>query len=139
MIATDNYNLEVEIRLRELRDFKDRHIQQTEVQLPAPPMPTGSQEGQRSASGEVLQASAQTVIVTSNASQYHRLQKLELSSFDEDVLKWQSFLDSSETTVHLNVNLTDVQRFSYLKSQLESDAARTIDSFALLKPAMRVP
>lgn len=102
-------------------------------------MPTGSQEGQRSASGEVLQASAQTVIVTSNASQYHRLQKLELSSFDGDVLKWQSFLDSSETTVHLNVNLTDVQRFSYLKSQLESDAARTIDSFALLKPAMRVP
>ena len=33
--------------------------------------------------------------------------------------------------MHLNINLTDVQKFSYLKSLLESDAARMVDGFAL--------
>ena len=68
---------------------------------------------------------------SSSSSQYHRLPKLSLPTFNGDILQWQTFWDSFESTIHLNVNLTDVQKFSYLKSQLESDAARTIDSFAL--------
>ena len=55
---------------------------------------------------------------SSSPSQYHRLPKLSLPTFNGDILQWQTFWDSFESTIHLNVNLTDVQKFSYLKSQL---------------------
>ncbi|XP_060568771.1 uncharacterized protein LOC132727352 [Ruditapes philippinarum] len=67
----------------------------------------------------------------SASAQYHRLPKLSLPKFNGDILSWQTFWDSFESTVHLNCNLTDVQKFSYLKSQLEGEANRTIDGFAL--------
>ena len=66
-----------------------------------------------------------------NSANYYRLPKLTLPTFNGDVQTWQTFWDSFESTVHQNINLTDVQRFSYLKSQLEETAARTIDGFAL--------
>ena len=66
-----------------------------------------------------------------NSANYYRLPKLTLPTFNGDVQTWQTFWDSFESTVHQNINLTDVQRFSYLKSQLEEEAARTIDGFAL--------
>ena len=36
-----------------------------------------------------------------------------------------------KSTVHLNVNLTDVQKFSYLRFLLECNKAKTIDGFPL--------
>ena len=56
-----------------------------------------------------------------------------MPSFSGDILQWQSFWDSYESTiyVHSNVNLTDVQKFTYLKSQLEGSAASVIEGFAM--------
>ncbi|XP_071127724.1 uncharacterized protein [Mytilus edulis] len=51
--------------------------------------------------------------------------------FNGEILTWQTFWDSFESSVHYNVTLTDVQKFSYLKSQLVNDAARTIDGLPL--------
>ena len=68
---------------------------------------------------------------TLNSASYHRLPKLTLPTFNGDVQTWQTFWDSFESTVHQNINLTNVQRFSYLKSQLEGETARTIDGFAV--------
>ena len=68
---------------------------------------------------------------TLNSASYHRLPKLTLPTFNGDVQAWQTFWDLFESTVHQNINLTDVQRFSYLKSQLEGEAACTKDGFAL--------
>ena len=68
---------------------------------------------------------------TLNSAHYQRLPKLTLPNFDGDVQTWQTFWDSFESTVHQNSNLTDVERFSYLKSQLEGEVARTINGFAL--------
>jgi hypothetical protein len=56
---------------------------------------------------------------------------MSLPSFSGDILQWQSFWDSYESTIHTNVNLTDVQKFTYLKSQLEGNAARVIEGFAM--------
>lgn len=46
-------------------------------------------------------------------------------------LQWQGFWDSFESSVHLNISLTDVQKFNYLKSQVEGVAASAIDGFAI--------
>ena len=55
---------------------------------------------------------------TLNSASYHRLPKLTLPHLNGDVQTWQTFWDSLKSTVPQNINLTDVQRFSYLKSQL---------------------
>ncbi|XP_063447017.1 uncharacterized protein LOC134726541 [Mytilus trossulus] len=67
----------------------------------------------------------------SNSSQNHRLPKLDLPHFDGEILQWQTFWDSYESTIHFNSTLTEIQKFSYLKAQLHGHAAQTIEGFAL--------
>ncbi|XP_060591844.1 uncharacterized protein LOC132746639 [Ruditapes philippinarum] len=62
---------------------------------------------------------------------HHKLPTISMPTFSGDLLTYQTFWDSFESSVHNNPSLTDVQKFSYLKSLLEGDAARTIDGFAL--------
>lgn len=57
-----------------------------------------------------------------SSSIYHRLPKLDLPVFEGDVLEWQSFWDSYESAIHTNQSLSDVQRFTYLKSLLKYKA-----------------
>lgn len=59
-------------------------------------------------------------------SQLHRLPKLTLLIFDCDILKRQSFWDTIESAIHLNL---DVHRFIYLKSQLECEAVNFIQIY----------
>ena len=68
---------------------------------------------------------------STTSSQNHRLPKLDLPYFNGDVLQWQTFWDSYESTIHYNSSLTDIQKFSYLKAQLQSNAAQAIEGFAL--------
>ena len=56
---------------------------------------------------------------------------MALPSFSGDILQWQPFWDSYESKIHANTNLTDVQKFTYLKSQLEGSAASVIEGFAM--------
>ncbi|KAH3699477.1 hypothetical protein DPMN_074433 [Dreissena polymorpha] len=42
----------------------------------------------------------------SNSSHYHRLPKLSLPTFNGDILQWQTFWDSFETTVNLKIYRT---------------------------------
>ena len=62
---------------------------------------------------------------------FHQLPKLSLPTFSGDVLAWQAFWDSYESAIHHNTCLTDVQKFNYLKTMLEGEAARTIQGFSL--------
>ena len=54
----------------------------------------------------------------SNSSQNHRLPKLDLPHLDEDILQWQTFWDSYESTINFNSNFTEIQKFSYVKAKL---------------------
>ena len=60
-----------------------------------------------------------------------RLPKLTLPTFYGDPLTWQTFWDSFYVTIHANPNLSGVQKFNYLKAQLQADAARTIAGLLL--------
>ena len=46
-------------------------------------------------------------------------------------LRWCTFWDSSEASVHSNSNLSGVQKCSYLQAQLVGDASRAIAGFPL--------
>ena len=60
-----------------------------------------------------------------------RLPKLTLPTFSGDPLNWLTFWDSFYMAIHANPNLSGIQKFSYLKAQLQGGAARTIAGLPL--------
>ena len=60
-----------------------------------------------------------------------RLPKLSLPTFSGNPLNWQTFWDSFEAAVHNNRHLTGVEKFNYLRAQLDGDAAKTVSGFPL--------
>ena len=48
-----------------------------------------------------------------------KLPKLELTKFDGNILNWQVFWDQFNSSIHLNNNISDIDKFSYLLSFLE--------------------
>ena len=60
-----------------------------------------------------------------------RLPKLDLPRYSGDPLGWLTFWDSFNAAVHSNSHLTGVEKFNYLRAQLDGEAARTISGFAL--------
>ena len=82
----------------------------------------------RSTAGcEVDQSSPQL-----RASHSHvKLPTLELPKFDGDISKWETFWDSFRSTVDENETLSDVDKFSYLKSFLSKSAADALEGYAV--------
>ena len=66
-----------------------------------------------------------------SAHMYAKLPKLELPTFDGNILEWTSFKDSFDAAVDTNQTLTDVQKFNYLKTLLKGEPARQIAALAL--------
>ena len=55
-----------------------------------------------------------------------RLPKLELKSFDGNMMNWMEFWDSFERNIHLNSSLCDGDKLSYLKASLKGTASHAI-------------
>ena len=60
-----------------------------------------------------------------------KLPKLTLKSFSGDITGWISFWDSYNSAIHQNPDLSDIDKFNYLKSLLEKSAADAIAGLAL--------
>ena len=67
-----------------------------------------------------------------------RLPKLELQSFDGNMMNWMEFWDSFERNIHLNSSLCDVDKMSYLKASLKGTASHAIEICELLGTIMRL-
>ena len=67
----------------------------------------------------------------SSSNVYHKLPKLTLASFHRDITEWQTFWDCYESSVHSNPTLSNVQKFSYLRTLLQGVAASCIAGFPL--------
>ena len=107
IFSAEEFTIDTEIAIQRLRAYRDS-------------MNTRAGQVIENNSARLLLPEEATSNVTvstysSNTSQFHKLPKLTLPTFDGDILKWQTFWDSFESTVHNNASLTDIQRFSYLK------------------------
>ena len=60
-----------------------------------------------------------------------KLPKLELQKFNGNILRWQEFWDSFEASIHRNPNLQPVDKFNYLRAELEGDASAVISGLEL--------
>ena len=60
-----------------------------------------------------------------------RLPKLSLPVFSGNLLEWQLFYDSFLSSVHSRTDLSEIDKFNYLKSQLTGSALDVIKGFSL--------
>ena len=60
-----------------------------------------------------------------------KLPKLTIKKFNGELTKWVPFWDAFESAIDNNPSLTDVDRFNYLKSYLESTASDSIAGLTL--------
>lgn len=60
-----------------------------------------------------------------------KLPKLSLPHFSGDITKWDTFWDSYESAIHKNDDLTDIDKFNYLRSLLERTAHEAIAGLTL--------
>ena len=72
----------------------------------------------------------------SGTTHYHqgakvRLPKISLPRFNGDPVKWTTFWDSYQSAIHLNPDLSEVDKFNYLRSLLDSTAFEAIAGLTL--------
>ncbi len=60
-----------------------------------------------------------------------RLPKYDMKKFGGDAIGWPEFVESFRVSVHENTDLSDVERFTYLKSYLFGEAASCIQGLPL--------
>ena len=60
-----------------------------------------------------------------------KLPKLEIQKFGGDASQWFTFWDNFTASIHKNQELSNVERFSYLKGLLTGPAAATVAGLAL--------
>lgn len=64
-----------------------------------------------------------------NSDSHIRLTIIQLPSFSGSYEDWYTFHDSFEKLIHANENLSDIQKFHYLRSSVKDSAAEVIRSF----------
>lgn len=89
---------------------------------------------------EIVQP-AQSVVARNTDSSDHtenntksisvKLPRLQMDSFDGNICEWYSFWNRFNISIHENKNLTNVEKFSYLKSYLTKDAANAIGGLSI--------
>ena len=64
-------------------------------------------------------------------AQRMKLLKFNLTSFNGDPLKWTIFTEKFTAAVHSQNSLTAIEKFAYLKGQIEGPTADCIQGFSL--------
>ena len=76
--------------------------------------------------------SSDTTLVKTTQQMYSRLPKLKLPIFNGNPLQWQTFWDLFTAAVDSNPCPSQVQKLSYLRAQLQGDAAHVISGLPLI-------
>ena len=76
-------------------------------------------------------AASGTATALAPTSSNTRLPKLQPPSFDGDITKWATFWDAFDATIHRNASLSDIDKFTYLKSSLHRTAREAIAGLTL--------
>ena len=146
ILDTDDFTSHMEMKIRTYKDMindctqnQKQSVSRISASISQPSTSQALDSNQNRQNSDVDQPSYSTNFSETPSSEYpsnpsnfyHRLPKLELPSFSGSVTEWQPFWESFETTVHTNPSLTNIQRFSYLKSQVTHKAEQCIAGLSL--------
>ena len=93
---------------------------------PAPPAPPSA-----SATSTLATSTPPPHVRSSPASSRVKLPKLTIRPFNGELKAWTTFWDSFEAAIHKNGELSDVDKFNYLRSLLEHTAREAISGLSL--------
>ena len=91
--------------------------------------------------GELLRQVATKAVDKSNRenlSSAIRLPKLEMSTFDGNVMLFQEFWDMFTAAIHTNKNLSDTEKLTYLKESVVGKAREVLQGLSITAPNYRV-
>lgn len=73
-----------------------------------------------------------------NVHTYVRLPQINLPEFDGQFEKWLAFHDTFKALIDSSPDLSDIQKFHYLRASLKGDALKLVDSFPMSDANYRV-
>ena len=82
--------------------------------------------GDGTLSTEASSSNTSSAMATSKPSSKARLPKLEVRKFSGKIHEWQEFWNSFRSAIHNNTQLSDVDKFSYLRGLIKGPAKATI-------------
>ena len=88
--------------------------------------------GDGTLSTEASSSNTSSAMATSEPSSKARLPKLEVRKFSGKIHEWQEFWNSFRSAIHNNTQLSDVDKFSYLRGLIEGLVKATIAWFSLM-------
>ncbi len=77
--------------------------------------------------------STPTKSTSSSSSVRVKVPKIDMPTFDGDILKWQTFWDQFESCVHNQSDMSEIDKFTYLQRALSSTARNCISGLMLTK------
>ena len=119
------YELEIEIGIAKIQEHIEEVSQSTNQSALNPNAPEYTHV-QTHHSPIESNSEHPSTIHSSASSHFHKLPKLNLPTFDGNILEWLPFWDSFTSAVHENPSLSEVQKFNYLKSQLYGEARESL-------------
>src|SRR5688572_5057147 len=119
LMAADDVLVEISVVIKQ---FTEQQAHERHVEL--------EREKAQWARNEQDNASMHSAHENANANTV-KLPKLELKTFSGNVMHWQEFWDAFEASVHNQESLSDIAKFTYLKSQLTGAALNAITGLAL--------
>lgn len=139
IIETDEYNTELDIRLRRFKEFIDNKFA-NETGEKQDFLKSNDENGAFHPH-EINEVSSDHTTVpfvrvhypvampsgSLSTASNHKLPKLSLPTFNGNKLDWQSFWDSFNSGVHDIISLSDVHKFNYLKSLLMGEALSVVE------------
>ena len=61
-----------------------------------------------------------------------KLPKIKIKTFNGDATEWRTFIEAFDATIHARIDITNIEKFTYLKGFLNGSALQTIDGLPLI-------
>ena len=60
-----------------------------------------------------------------------KLPKIKIKTFEGDAVGWKTFIEAFDATVHTGIDISNIEKFTYLRGFLSGNALQTIEGMPL--------
>ena len=106
-------------------------VARTEPPPPAGHLPPAAETGHSATEPRTPTETPPPIIATTPTTDRVKLPKISLPHFRGNLMRWTAFWDSFNSAIHTNDRLSEIDKFNYLRSLLESTAYDAIAGLAL--------
>ena len=123
---------EVTTKLRLTVEYHKKLVEQ-QFKPPRPESPSHSRSPSPTADQSTTHNVRNSTVAQKKSGGLIRKPKIVLKEYDGSFLKWNNFWEQFETAIHNDDDVSDIEKFTYLKSYLIGDAERAIQGYTTTK------